>query len=68
MNEEFQLTSGSVSHQLTNVNIWTCDGQWVLYDVRPTGSSFTGRRVERVNIHTRQTEVVYEAREMRVSV
>ncbi|OSN05054.1 biopolymer transporter Tol [Lonsdalea britannica] len=63
MNEEFQLTSGSISHQLTNVNIWTCDGQWVLYDVRPTGSSFTGRRVERVNIYTRQTDVVYEARE-----
>ncbi|GAB7259430.1 DUF3748 domain-containing protein [Dickeya ananatis] len=61
MNEDRQITFGAFSHQLTNINIWSCDGNWLIYDVRPHGSSFTGSTIERVNVETRECEVLYRA-------
>ncbi|WOA53662.1 DUF3748 domain-containing protein [Dickeya solani] len=60
-NKDSQITRNAFSHQLTNINIWSCDGKWLIYDVRPHGSSFTGLTIERVNVETRQCEVLYRA-------
>ncbi|XTZ38499.1 DUF3748 domain-containing protein [Salmonella enterica] len=56
-----QLTSASRNHQLTNTNTWTPDSQWLAFDVRPSGASFTGETIERVNVHTGEVEVIYRA-------
>lgn len=61
MNEDRQITFDAFSHQLTNINIWSCDGSWLIYDVRPHGSSFTGLTIERINVETRRREVIYHA-------
>jgi len=60
---EKQLTSDARGHQLTNINVWTPDSQWLVYDVRPHGGSFTGSTIERVHIDTGETEVLYRAQE-----
>jgi hypothetical protein len=61
---EVRLTSDPHGHMLTNVNVWSPDGQWIAYDVRsdPAGSSFDGERIERVNVRTRETQVLYESK------
>jgi Tol biopolymer transport system component len=58
-----QLTFAPRHHQLTNVNTWTPDSQWLAFDVRPSGASFTGATIERVNILNGDVEVVYRAPE-----
>ena len=60
---EKQLTSDARGHQLTNINVWTPDSQWLVYDVRPHGGSFTGSTIERVNIDSGETQVIYRAPE-----
>ncbi|WP_411703959.1 DUF3748 domain-containing protein [Edaphovirga cremea] len=60
---EKQLTFDARGHQLTNSNVWTPDSQWLVYDVRPQGSSFTGLTIERVNIDSAETEVIYCAQQ-----
>lgn len=57
---EKQLTFHQRNHQLTNINIWTADSHWLVYDVRPDGATFTSLTVERVNL-SGQTEVLYQA-------
>lgn len=37
--KEKQLTFAPRHHQLTNINVWTADSQWLVYDVRPSGAS-----------------------------
>nr|WP_113865653.1 DUF3748 domain-containing protein [Brenneria salicis]NMN89989.1 Periplasmic component of the Tol biopolymer transport system [Brenneria salicis ATCC 15712 = DSM 30166]RBP64367.1 WD40 repeat protein [Brenneria salicis ATCC 15712 = DSM 30166]RLM31416.1 biopolymer transporter Tol [Brenneria salicis ATCC 15712 = DSM 30166] len=61
MPKELQLTFNTAGHQITNINAWSCDGNWLVYDVRPHGSSFTGLTIERVNLYSRETEVIYRA-------
>lgn len=56
-----QITFAPRNHLLTNTNIWTPDSQWLVFDVRPSGASFTGETIERVNIHTGEVEVIYRA-------
>lgn len=56
-----QITFTPRNHQLTNINTWTPDSQWLVFDVRPSGASFTGETIERVNIHTSEVEVIYRA-------
>lgn len=56
-----QITFASRHHQLTNINTWTPDSQWLAYDVRPSGASFTGETIERVNVITGDVEVIYRA-------
>jgi hypothetical protein len=58
---EKQLTFGARGHQLTNINVWTPDSQWLVCDVRPHGGSFTGSTIERVNVDTGEVQVVYQA-------
>lgn len=61
---ETQLTSGPGGRILTNVGVWSPDSEWIVYDVRsdPAGSVFDGTRIERVNVHTREVQVLYESR------
>lgn len=56
-----QITFASRHHQLTNTRTWTPDSQWLAFDVRPSGASFTGETIERVNVNTGETEVIYRA-------
>ncbi|MGH1476199.1 DUF3748 domain-containing protein [Yersinia proxima] len=58
---EQQLTFDPRGHQLTNINVWTPDSQWLAYDVRPNGSTFSGLTIERVNCITGEIEVIYRA-------
>lgn len=60
---ERQVTFASRQHQLTNINIWTADSQWLAYDVRPSGASFTGLTIERVNVESGDVEILYQARD-----
>ena len=61
---ERQLTSTSHGHILTNSNIWSPDGQWIVYDTRSdeAGAVFDGARLERVNVETAEVQVLYESR------
>lgn len=61
--QEQQLTYAPRHHQLTNINVWTPDSRWIAFDVRPSGSSFTGETIERVNVDTCEVEVIYQATE-----
>lgn len=56
-----QLTFASRHHQLTNIHCWTADSQWLVFDVRPSGASFTGETIERVNVCSGEVEVLYRA-------
>ncbi|MCZ3385217.1 DUF3748 domain-containing protein [Kosakonia sp. SOY2] len=56
-----QLTFAPRNHQLTNINTWTADSQWLVFDVRPSGASFTGKTIERVNVRNGDVEVLYTA-------
>ncbi len=58
-----QITFAPRHHQLTNINTWTPDSQWLAFDVRPSGASFTSQTVERVNVHSGEVEVIYQAPE-----
>ena len=60
---EKQITFASRHHQLTNINVWTADSQWLAFDVRPSGASFTSQTIERVNVNTGDVEVLYQARD-----
>lgn len=59
---ECQLTFDTRNHQLTNINIWTADSRWLVYDVRSDTATFDGLTVERVNL-SGQTDVIYQAHE-----
>lgn len=60
---EKQVTHAARNHQLTNINVWTGDSQWLAYDVRPSGASFTGLTIERVHVASGATEILYQARD-----
>ncbi|MGG6137721.1 DUF3748 domain-containing protein [Pantoea allii] len=60
---EKQITFASRHHQLTNINVWTADSQWLAFDVRPSGASFTSQTIERVNVNTGEVEVLYQAKD-----
>lgn len=59
--QEHQITFDSRHHQLTNINVWTPDSQWLVYDVRPNGGSFTGLTIEKIHAKTKQQQKVYTA-------
>lgn len=64
MPRETRLTRGPCGRQLTNCNVWSADGRWVVYDTRsgPDGSAFDGTRIEAVNADTCEVRVLYESR------
>lgn len=56
-----QITFAPRHHQLTNTRTWTADSRWLAFDVRPSGASFTGETIERVNVESGEVEVIYRA-------
>ncbi|MGL4430735.1 MAG: DUF3748 domain-containing protein [Silvania sp.] len=56
-----QITFAPRHHQLTNTRTWTADSLWLAFDVRPSGASFTGETIERVNVSTGEVDVIYRA-------
>lgn len=63
MSKEKQLTDAPLNHQLTNINVWTPDSQWIAYDVRSSSNEFNGLSIERVNVENRAVEVIYQAKD-----
>lgn len=58
-----QLTHGPRDHVLTNVNVFSPDSHWIVYDTRSAqGERFDCDRIERVNVETGEVQGVYEAR------
>ncbi len=57
------ITSAPHGHILTNVNVWSPDGRWIVYDTRsdPAGAVFDGTRIERVNVQSGEVELLYES-------
>jgi hypothetical protein len=58
-----QLTFAAHGHILTNANVWSRDGRWIVYDTRsdPAGADFDGTRIEMVNVETGEVVVLYES-------
>lgn len=58
-----QITTAAHGHVLTNVNVWSPDGNWIVYDVRsdPAGGVFDGQRIEAVHVKTGEVRVMYES-------
>ena len=62
---EMQLTNAAHGHILTNLGVWTADGEWIVYDVRsdPAGSVFDGQRIERVHVRNGTVETLFASTE-----
>lgn len=58
--QERRVTHASQPHVLTNINAWSPDGEWIVYDVR-SGSDFDGSKIERVHVRTGEVECLYES-------
>lgn len=61
---ERQVTRGPGGRILTNIGVWSADGEWIVYDTRsgPSGETFDGPRIEMVRVSTGEVRVLYEAR------
>jgi hypothetical protein len=61
---ERQLTANAGNHLLTNANIWSPDGQWIVYDVRSDseGTFFDGEHIEMVNVETGEVRRLYTSK------
>jgi hypothetical protein len=59
---ERQLTHAPHGHMLTNVNVWSPDSRWIVYDVRAVDSVFDGTRIEQVNVETGEVQRLYESK------
>ena len=64
MSHETQLTSGAGGRILTNTGVWSANSQWIVYDTRSdaAGEQFDGKRIEMVNVVTKEIRIVYEAK------
>jgi hypothetical protein len=60
---ELQMTHQPCGHMLTNIGVWSPDGQWVVYDTRASDSVFDGTRIECVHWQNGQTRLLYESGE-----
>jgi hypothetical protein len=60
---ERQLTSGPGGRILTNCNVWSPCGEWIVFDTRsdPAGSVFDGTRIQAVHVHTGEVRTLYES-------
>lgn len=58
---ERQITTAERGHILTNVNVWSSDGAWLVYDTRLRDDQFTGATIERVNVRSGEVEMLYRA-------
>lgn len=58
---ETQLTSGHGGRILTNSNVWSPDGQWIVYDTRSDsmGAVFDSKTIEMVRVETGEIRILY---------
>lgn len=59
---ERQVTHAAHGHVLTNINVWSPDSRWIVYDIRAIDSVFDGTRIEHVNVATGEGQTLYTAR------
>ena len=61
--KEIQITDRPTGHILTNTNVWSPDGRWIVYDTRsdPAGDKFDGNTIEIVNVETREVREIYRS-------
>ena len=61
---ERQITHGPGGRILTNINVWSPDSQWLVYDTRSDalGDVFDGTRIETVHVETGEVRCLYEAK------
>ena len=61
---EQQLTCGPGGRILTNINVWSPDSEWLVYDTRsdPAGAVFDGSVIERVRVTTGEVQRLFEAK------
>jgi Protein of unknown function (DUF3748)/Dipeptidyl peptidase IV (DPP IV) N-terminal region len=61
---EIQVTDRPGGHILTNINVWSPDSRWIVYDTRsdPGGEKFDGRTIEIVDVETREVREIYRSR------
>lgn len=64
MPNERQFTDGLGGRILTNANVWSPDGDWIVFDTRSdaAGERFDGTRIQAVNVRTNEVRTVYESR------
>lgn len=56
------LTRSPSPHVLTNVNVFSPDGKWIVYDIRSRGGDvFDGTRIERVHVEAGEIDVLFAA-------
>jgi hypothetical protein len=58
---EKQVTHAAYGHVLTNINVWSPDSRWIVYDLR-TSDTFDGTRIERVKVETGEVQKLYETK------
>jgi len=60
---ETQITEVARGHVLTNTNVWSPDGKWLVYDTRsdPAGETFDGSTIEIVNVDSHKVREVYRS-------
>ncbi len=59
---ERQVTRAAHGHILTNVNVWSPDSRWIVYDERKADSVFDGTRIAQVNVETGEVQTLFESR------
>lgn len=60
---ERQLTHAEHGHVLTNVNVWSADSAWIVYDTRSRDDQFSGTTIERVHASSGAVDVLYTAKD-----
>ncbi|SER04066.1 WD40-like Beta Propeller Repeat [Rosenbergiella nectarea] len=59
--DEVQVTTRLQHHQLTNAQVWSADGQSLVYDLRPAQHLFTSQCVEKIHVETGKVTEIYRA-------
>ncbi len=61
---ERQITTGEQNHILTNINCWSADGRYILFDTRSdlAGATFDGRSIERVEVASGKVDTLFVAK------
>jgi hypothetical protein len=60
---EQQVTTQPRGHVLTNINVWSPDSKWIIYDTRsdPAGEKFDASTIEMVNVETLEVREIYHS-------
>ena len=64
-NYERQITKGPGGRILSNTEVWSPDGHWIVYDTRPDseGAVFDGKTIEMVSVSTGEVKELYRAQD-----